>query len=57
LFVERKKEGIKLKYPKYVFKRINGQQYVHGVSDSVIENLMYEKERVLKTQNSKRKVV
>jgi hypothetical protein len=33
-----------MKYPKYVYKRLNGQEYRCGVGDSVIENLKYEKE-------------
>ena len=32
-----------MKYLKYIYKRMNGQEYYCGVSDSVIENLKYEK--------------
>jgi len=42
-----------LKYPKMVFKRIHGQRYYHGIGDSVIENLIYEREVKM---NIKRKV-
>ena len=34
-----------MKYPKYVYKRMNGQEYYCGVSDSVIENLKYERKK------------
>ena len=32
-----------MKYLKYIYKRMNGQEYYCGVSDSVIENLKYER--------------
>ena len=34
-----------MKYPKYVYKRIGGQEYYCGVGDSVIENMLYERKK------------
>ena len=34
-----------MKYPLYVYKRINGQEYRCGVGQAYIENLRYEKEK------------
>jgi len=34
-----------MKYPLYVYKRINGQERYCGVGQAYIENLRYEKEK------------
>ena len=36
-------KGVHMKYLKYIYKRMNGQEYYCGVGDSVIENMLYER--------------
>lgn len=48
-----------MKYPRYVYKRINGQEYYCGIGDSIIQNLMYERKKEdtteRKVESSKKK--
>lgn len=43
--VKKVKKLKKAKYPLYVYKRINGQEYRCGVGNGIIQNLQYEKEK------------
>lgn len=41
-----------MKYPRFVYKRINGQEYFCGVGDSVIQNLMYGRKKKDSTEGT-----
>jgi hypothetical protein len=43
--------GEPMKYPRYVYKRINGQEYYCGVGDSFLEEM--KEKTLLRTQQSK----
>lgn len=40
-----------MKYPRYVYKRLNGQEYYCGVGDSFLEEM--KEKTLLRTQQSK----
>jgi len=41
-----------MKYPRYVYKRINGKEYHCGVGDSIIQNLLYNRKKKDSTEGT-----